>query len=670
MGIGVFTMKIAALRSYKTGVLVPVYSLRTELSFGSGEFLDLIPFADWCNKSGIDLVQLLPVNDTGDDASPYNALSAFALQPIFCRVQAIPEFKDLDKNQREKIEHVLAGQNNLDASMEYAKVRMVKIEALKILYAFALQNISKDKNFVPWIEKNSWAKDYGVFMALKDSHNRSSWQSWKDEFRRGSAELVDKLWKNKEYGAAAKFWVWLQYRLEQQFLEVASYYENKSIILKGDIPIMMNEDSVDVWSQCENFNLEMRAGAPPDMFSQSGQNWGFPTYNWEYLEAHDYAWWRNRLRQADKFYHAFRIDHVLGFFRIWSIQREHSSGLLGSFNPSIQISENDLFKLGFDNGRIKWLAEPHIPGQRLQDTFGMRCFEIIGRCFERLGNEELYLFKSEIDGERYFDGLPLMDDEKGLLLGMYQDRALISLGGGMYSPTWKFRDCWRYQIMGEREKSEFENLVHRCHQASELIWQKQGERLLGFMKHTVPMLACAEDLGVVPDCVPVSLKKLGVLSLKIPRWAKRYAFPGEPYIAPANYPWLSVCAASVHDTSTLRQWWEEEADREQFWQVIGGHGNAQAEYTAEFAKEMIRCLLLANSAIVIFQLQDYFALKNDYRAKIAAEERMNVPGTVAQTNWSWRMKMTIENLIKDNDFNAIIKDLLAERKKRQVTKDE
>lgn len=658
-------MKHSTLRTYKTGVLVPVFSLRTPDSTGVGEFLDLVPLAEWCQSCSLDLIQLLPVNDTGDDASPYNALSAFALHPVYCRVQVVPEYARLDPAVQKAVDKQLSSLKSNKNNFEYMKVRSTKISVLKTIFEAFEPAIKTNKELKSWLADNPWAKDYGVFMALKDQHQRAGWKFWREEVRRGSRNLIDRLWEQKEISGAALFWAWLQFRIEEQFLLAVKSLDEKGITLKGDIPIMMNEDSVDVWSQPENFFLDLRAGAPPDMFSRMGQNWGFPIYNWDYLEAHDYSWWRSRLKQADKFYHAFRIDHVLGFFRIWTIPHENTEGILGYFKPSIFLSLNELANLGFDKGRVHWLAEPHIPGQRLNDLFGMRSIEIIGRCFDRIGEEDLYLFKPEIQGERTIHDLPLMQDEKEHLLGMFRDRALIRVDDGLYSPSWTFRDCWRYHLLGEQEKQSFERLVGMRQGESEKLWASQGEKLLKFMRETVPMLACAEDLGTIPDCVPGILEKTGVLSLKIPRWARFYGQPGQPWIRPQNYPFLSVCATSVHDTSTLREWWETDGDHESFWYAIGGEGPCPHDYNPETARVVLGKIFETSSALCVVQLQEFFALHGPFRVDQASSERVNVPGTVGEHNWSWRLPFNIEKMAADKGFVKEVKALAEERKKRK-----
>ena len=621
-------MKFSGFQEYKTGVLIPVFSLRSEQSCGCGEFLDLKLLADWCVASGLNIIQLLPVNDTGDDASPYNALSAFALHPLFIRPGVLPEIKNLSATDKKSVNAGIAALGRVAESLERMDYKIVLDGKLAILHDIFRLNkaaIVADTGLAEWIKGNPWVKEYAAFRTLKALHNSEGWQTWRAEYRYGNADVVARIWKDEVLGEKVLFHAWVQWRLEAQFREVAEYLGKLNIMLKGDIPIMMNEDSADVWAHGSVFQLEQRAGAPPDMFATMGQNWGFPIYNWDYLASHDYGWWRDRLRHADKFYHAYRIDHVLGFFRIWTIDKHHQEGLLGYFRPSIYISRNDLHGIGFDDGRIRWLSEPHVPGNRLHELFGMRSIEIIGRCFNRIGNEDLYLFKPEIRGEWNFNDLPLIDQERQHLLDMYRNRALLTVDEGLFCTTWTSRNCDRYQHLSDGERWAFEELVAKRAGESEELWQKNGDKLLRFMLETVPMLTCAEDLGVVPDCVPQTLSNLGILGLKIPRWARDWKQNGQPYFRVEDYPFLSVCAPSVHDTSTLREWWEREQEKWGFWSSMKFSEPCPDQYSTETAFKVISRLLETGSALCMFQIQDLFALENRYRVDDAASERINIP---------------------------------------------
>jgi 4-alpha-glucanotransferase len=426
----------------------------------------------------------------------------------------------------------------------------------------------------------------------------------------------------------------------------------------------MNEDSVDVWAHREIFCLKQRAGAPPDGFSPLGQNWGFPIYNWKTLEDQDYNWWRRRLLQADKFYQAYRIDHVLGFFRIWTIDSANNTGALGYFKPAQYIHRADLYRKGFDDGRIKWLSEPHIPGTEIRNTFEVRSDEVIKLCFTQVGSEDLYTFSPEIQGEKSIHDLSLSWKEKESLLDWYRDRTFIQVDKDEFSPVWTFRDCSRFKMLNDSERASIEELVVQKGGENEALWAQTGEKLLGFMRDTVQMLTCAEDLGAIPDCVPKTLEELSILGLKIPRWSRRWSEPGQPYIPIWDYPFLSVCAPSVHDTSTLRDWWENEDGSEAFWYSLGCHEGYPRDFRKDAAVKVLKKLMEAGSALCIFQLQDYFAIHEPYRVEDPQTERVNIPGTVQEINWSYRMPMTIEDLQKQKEFTQQVADLSAVRRNK------
>ena len=427
---------------------------------------------------------------------------------------------------------------------------------------------------------------------------------------------------------------------------------------------MMCEDSADVWAQPKLFIRGLRAGAPPDMYSPIGQNWGFPLYDWQTMNADGYAWWKSRLHRADLFYHAYRIDHVLGFFRVWAIPEGESDGVLGYFKPARDISRESLNAAGFDSGRIRWMSRPHVAGERLRSVLGDKAKTLCEELFMRLGDEDLYIFKKDVN-ESLIRALSLPDEAAGALVGFYRDRMLIETEEGMYAPAWFRESSQAWASLDGNEKEKASALIYNYFRESEELWEKEGEALLRVMKKNSPMLPCAEDLGVVPDSVPGVLAGLGILALRIPRWTRRYHEKGEPFVPPAEYPRLAVCAPSVHDTSTVREWWETENSRADFWKALGLAGEAPADYSADTAKNLFTGLLGVESIIVVFQLQDFFALEKSLRAATSAEERINVPGTVNAENWSYRMPWCLENFDEQGELARRIAALVKKRKTRK-----
>jgi 4-alpha-glucanotransferase len=651
-----------------TGVLVPLAGLRTSVSIGNGEFPDLVALGEWCVSVGIQLVQLLPVNDTGGQSSPYSALSANALHPIYIRITDLPEYKALPEPERSGIEAGLAdgaARFNVAARFDYPEILDFRMGILRRIYETSEAVTESASQITAFLRSNGWVKVYAVFMAIKKRNDGAAWTDW-NEGREIDAAGIEKLWKRSDLKGDTRFYTWLQLRAAEQFAAAAETLDSLGIALKGDIPILMNEDSADAWYDRDIFRPDLRAGAPPDMFTELGQNWGFPIYNWQRLEERDFDWWRVRLRSAARYYHAYRIDHVLGFFRIWAVPAGNYSGIPGFFWPQQGISSDALRDAGFDEGRINWLLEPHIPGNVLRDRAAETITHLEGPILKRLDGEDLYLFSPDVAGEQTLADLDLgetpgSDTLRDWLIEQYRDRALVQLPDGSYAPTWLFRECSRYQLLSDEEKGRFETLVAEAGAASNELWANHGRRNLSVMKESTEMLPCAEDLGVVPEAVPRVLTELGILGLKIPRWTYYWDRPDQPIVPFEEYPELSVCAPSVHDTSTMRGWWEQEDGREDLWKNLGFDTPPPPTFDPAVARSVYRGLLNTPSRIVVFALQDLLALSPEIVHDDPALERVNVPGTYNEFNWTWRMPLTIEELQQNPTLTAEITALASIR---------
>jgi 4-alpha-glucanotransferase len=655
-------MEFGDLKRYYTGVLVPLGSLRSARSSGVGEFADLPLLADWCLEAGLDVIQILPVNDTGGDTSPYSATSAFALHPLYLRLDDIPEV-DAVRGEDEEVDAALtAMREELEASprIRFAEVLERKYAVLERVFRARREEIGADSGLARWIENNPWVREFAVYRCIKERQGKRSWVEWND-LNSPSLADIEALWHEPSMQEELTFHCWVQYNAESQLRAAAEAVSERGVYLKGDLPILMAEDSADVWAHRDIFRPELRAGAPPDMFSHLGQNWGLPIYDWDVLASNDYDWWRRRLDQADGFYHAFRIDHVLGFFRIWAVPAEDDAGTMGYFHPSYLLTSEHLAESGFDEARVRWLAEPHIPGNRLRDTLGEHTAHVLECCLKQVGDEDLYVFA---DGFRERDllALDIPAEPKESLRGWYHDRALIRVSADRYAPAWKMRDASAYRSLEGEEKQRLDELVAHALRISEEMWEEQGRRILSLVNGSAAMLPCAEDLGVVPESVPRVLSQLGILGLRIPRWTRRWEEPGQPYIPLERYPYLTVCAPSVHDTSTLREWWEREDGVDEFWAALGFEGERPVELTPEIARTVISRILDTNSAICMFQIQDFFALSEDLRAADPADERVNIPGTTTEFNWSYRLPVGIESLTDDAALNTKIRDLVETRR--------
>jgi 4-alpha-glucanotransferase len=649
------------------GTVIPVGALRGEKSIGVGEFPDLIEFGGLCARMGIGLIQLLPVNDTGYQSSPYSALTAFALHPLYLRIGDLPEASSFSAKIK-----ALGETFNNEARFPYEAILRAKMALLREIYAANEKDIAaKAKTGSPlsnWIEANSWVKSYAVFRRLKETNGEKSWKEWKTHQKISAAE-IDALWKDAKLKGEHLFWAWIQEALDKQFRLAAAALSKLGIILEGDLPILMNEDSCDVWAQPGNFHQNLSAGAPPDMYSPDGQNWGFPTYDWQAQSKDGYTWWKNRLKAAEKYYQAYRIDHVLGFFRIWASSRDDNSAILGRYVPYKPITTKELMDLNFDESRIRWLSQPHIPTGEVWDALkagwggefrdadiAAAAEHIFAGALDRIGSEELWLFKKTIKGEKDIWNLDIHQAAKAYLVKAWGNRLFLEYEKGKFFPVWFGRQNRAYPTLNGDEKSKLEALLEKKRVESEKVWETEGQKLLSILTEASAMLPCAEDLGAVPDCVPRVLTKLKILGLRVVRWHRQWDREGQPYVSFEDYPELSVCTPAVHDSSTLREWWDKEADQNQFAGFIG-YPSLPKVYNPGTAKIMLHKMAASASRFRVFQIQDLLHLSNKWYAQDTRSERINVPGTTNEFNWTYRLPAPIKVIAADEDLVKAVAEL-------------
>jgi 4-alpha-glucanotransferase len=664
-----------------TGAAVPVGALRSKRGMGVGEFSDLAVFAVLCKKMRLGLIQLLPVNDTGYESSPYSSLTAFGLHPLYLRIEDIEEFKTAGNSIKKRIKEA-RNKFDKDARFSHYNVLKEKLEICRALYDANKKDIVKSAaggSLAKWIEQNSWVKQYAVYRRLKEENEGKSWKEWKEHHTVSAAD-IESLWKDKSLLEEHLFWAWLQEALDTQFSKAAKAIAEAGIVLEGDLPILMNEDSCDVWAHPELFNQELSAGAPPDMYSPGGQNWGFPVYNWEAHEKDNYSWWRSRLAAAGKYYQAYRIDHVLGFFRIWACSRSDYSAALGRYVPYAPITTGDFRKMNYDKSRFRWVTQPHIPSAEIWDTLrnnwgksfteaeiNAAANKIFTKALERVGNEELWLFKKKIKGEKDIETLGLNPAVHDYLMKKWHDRIFMEYEKRRFFPVWHFRESKAYNSFSQDEKNELEALLEKRRVKSEKAWEAHGKKLLSVLVESSAMLPCAEDLGAVPACVPKVLAKLKILGLRVVRWHRDWGKDSQPYVPFEEYPQLSVCTPAVHDSSSVREWWEKEANQGQFSGFIGVPSLPKI-YNPGTAKIILSKTASARSRFRVFQIQDLIHLSNKWYAADPASERVNVPGTSNEFNWTYRLPSTIEEIAKDKDLIREVRELgrIKPAKKKKV----
>jgi len=664
-----------------TGTAVPLSALRTKEPKTIGEYTDLKLLADFAKKSGLELIQLLPVNDSGTQSSPYSALSAFALHPIYLSLESIEGFAEVYKSDKEF-------KKNYDAFISYHKdaerydydaVNNSKDYFLRIVYT-ATETGKKGKatkELSAFIKKNPWVIPYAVYKNLKYSYMQASWKSWKKADTGLSGEKIQKRFDSDP---AHLYYVWLQAECEKQFSESVAYCRENKILIKGDLPILMNEDSCDAWSHPEIFNQQLRAGSPADGENPTGQNWGFPTYNWKNLKADNYQWWKDRLINASKFYDAYRLDHILGFFRIWAIPENDENALNGHTEPYSGIKADELYELGFDEDRIRWLSVPHVPTNVIEDiTWNHeKSHEILKLFATKLPNEELWLLDGA--GKKNFGSRTIRETDlvkaelcteeaekriKDYLIGKWSDRTLINVAKNKFVPSWIYGQSTSWQSLSESEKEKLSELFKEVNKKENKTWEKNATEILTALTEATKMIPCGEDLGVGFECVPRVMKKLGILGLRVVRWCRVWDEEGQPYVPFNEYEPLSVCTTSVHDSSTMREWMESGKDfeieenqlKEKSEAVeIEAEEKETADEKLSF-EELLKACKSAESAWFIPPLQDLLYMNEKYWKENPEDERINVPGSVNAFNWTYRIPATLEELSEDKELCKKIKNL-------------
>ena len=660
------------------GVAIPVFSLRTNSGSGVGEFLDLIPLVDWAGRSGLKLVQLLPVNDTiathtWVDSYPYAAISVFALHPLYANIQDIGALKDLKKQQ--EINRQASRLNELE-TVDYEEVMKLKSRYFKLKFDEVREQFMRSKAFKTFFKENKkWLVPYACFSYLRDLYQTADFTKWK-KYREVSPKDLEKLSdpKAKNYGDIAVHY-FIQYHLDQQLGKATAYAREKGIVLKGDIPIGIYRHSADAWTAPHLYHMDGQSGAPPDAFSQSGQNWGFPTYNWEGMAKDGYTWWKDRLKKMSDYFDVFRIDHILGFFRIWEIPWSAVEGTLGRFNPSLPLSVDELSSWGIQFNYDRF-CKPYIREYMVNEIFGELAQEVRKTYLAQVF-PGAYELKEEFSTQRkikeYFESVPDNDDNRKLKeieQGLYRLAREVLLietandGDPAYNPnidlynTYSFKDLESFQ-QNQLLELHRQYFFHRHND----FWKEKAMEKLPAIKEATDMLVCGEDLGMVPDSVPGVMADLQILSLAIQRMPNDNT---KEFWHPADTPYLSVCSTSSHDTSTLRQWWEEDREKTQrfYNQILGNGGEAPFYCEPWVVEQVIKQHLYSPSMWAIFPIQDLLALDGELRRVFPQEEHINRPEIIPHY-WRYRLHLNVDELIGEDEFNDHLKQMVYEAGRNQ-----
>ena len=510
------------------GTAIPVFSLRTADDFGIGEFRDLRPLVDWAAATGQCVLQLLPVNDTTRkggwaDSYPYSPVSTFALHPLYIHLQ------DLGIKADAAFKKQQAALNALP-ELDYPKVFKAKMAYIRRAFEARGAKDMASAAYKKFVKENAgWLPEYSEFCARRDK-------------------------------LEPEYYCWMQFHLDKQFCEEVDYARAKGVSFKGDLPIGVSADSAEAYWHPELFNLDSSTGAPPDYFSTDGQNWGFPTYNWEEMAKDDFAWWKARLRKMSRYFDAFRIDHILGFFRIWEIPKEFTSGMMGHFNPALPYSPEEISALGLPVEGL-FHPDPRHPG-------------------------------------------------------MYQP---------LIAPASADLPQWQQERFGALYNDFF---YHRHDE----FWRRNAERKLPELLGSTGMLACGEDLGMVPDCVPGVMDHEKILSLRMRGMDQE-----------GEWKYLSVCATSSHDMETLRMQCDHDPEP---WEV----------------RRMLWEYLDSPSMLAIFPLQDWLALDKGLRRKDRMVERVNQPAD-PHHHWRFRLHLDVHELLKASELNVAVEGLIKDARR-------
>lgn len=650
------------------GTQVPVFSLRTRKSAGIGDFGDLKTMIDFVASTGQKVLQLLPINDTTithtwTDSYPYSCISVFAIHPQYADLHALPELKDA--KARAEAEKTRAELNALD-KIDYEKVNDFKINYLRQIFNQEGEKMMKTAEYKAFFQDTElWLVSYAQYSYLRDKNGTADFNQWPDHQVWDEAErkaLADP--KTAAYKNVA-FFYFVQFVLDRQMQEAHEHAKAKGVILKGDIPIGVNRNGCDVWTEPKYFNLNGQAGAPPDDFSVNGQNWGFPTYNWFEMLKDGCQWWNRRFQNMARYFDAYRIDHVLGFFRIWEIPVHSVHGLLGQFAPALAMSREEIesYGLHFQEDRF---TRPFITDWVLNRVFHERAGEVKEKYLDRL-DDERYQMKPEVDTQRKVEALFAdATDEKELWLrdGLY---ALISdvlfvrdhTNPGVFHPRISAQLDFIYESLYDNDKAAFNRLYNDYfYRRNNQFWYQEAMKKLPKLVQATRMLVCAEDLGMVPDCVPWVMDELKILSLELQSMPKD---PSVKFGHLSRNPYRSVCTISSHDMPTLRMWWDENVQRTQEYYntMLYRQGPAPHPLPGWLASDIISRHLTSPSMLCILSIQDWLATDEALRLPDADAERINIPAN-PKHYWRYRMHLNIEDLAADKRFVQNITEMISQ----------
>lgn len=656
------------------GTLIPVFSLRTRGSFGVGDFGDLKMMIDWVAETHQKVLQVLPINDTTSthtwtDSYPYSCISIFAIHPQFADLRQLPAVADKEKAAAFE---TLREELNQLPQIDYERVNNAKIEYLRVIFEQEGGEVLKSAGFKAFLKESAhWLVPYAQYCHLRDTYGNVDFNTWKGHevwHEKDRETLLNA--RTKEYKEVA-FYYYVQYVLHVQMRAAHEYAMARGVILKGDIPIGVNRKGCDVWHEPHYFNLNLQAGAPPDSFSINGQNWGFPTYNWSRMLEDGCQWWIRRFQNMSKYFDAYRIDHVLGFFRIWAIPTTCVHALLGQFAPSLAMTREEIESYGL-HFQEKLFTTPFIARWVVDRVFGPHADAVVEKYLNH-EHDDIFSLKPEYDTERKIEAAFVgknSTDDIWIRDGLYALVANVLFvrddnDCNKFHPRITAQLNFMYEALVDSDKEKFNRLYNNYYyRRNNNFWYNEAMKKLPVLVQATRMLVCAEDLGMVPDCVAWVMNELRILSLELQQMPKD---PSVRFGELWKNPYRSVCTLSTHDMPTLRQWWDEDMERTQDYynSQLYRSGAAPHPLPGWLAKEIVVNQLACPSMLCVLLLQDWFAIDEKLRFADANAERINIPAN-PRHYWRYRMHLNIEDLIANKEYNDNIKELIRQTGREQA----
>lgn len=565
----------------RAGVTTPLFSIYSQRSIGIGEIPDLRLLIDWCHQTGLSMIQLLPLNDTGFDFRPYDAQSSIALDPMYLSIEEVAGFESKRFSEdlsllRKKFP---SGAAHIDYGIKEAKLRLLR----EVFDAVAVS--SKEKKFLNYCQINqNWIEDYAVYKTLKEKFKDHGWIDWPEEFKSKNPKAIAEFIRKNE--SEIRFHEWLQWQIFEQFTAVKKYAAQNGVLLMGDMPFLVSRDSADVWSHQEYFKLDLSSGAPPDLYFSQGQRWGMPPYDWAKIAADDYTYVRQKMAYAKNFFDLYRMDHFVGMFRLWTIllsEPVEHAGLNGRFDPpdenawkehgrkilDVLLKSAEMLPCAEDLGVVpkcsyEILEEYRIPGSDVQ------------RWVRNWGKD--YRFKS---------------------VELYRPHSVAMLSTHDTSPFcawWEYEagtvDEWFFQKKCEERKIPFEQIKEKIF---DLNHSKYGR--LRWRKDI-------ESVGMLLDILGRN----------------------------RDEAW--------HLVDAYRSTYGE---RELYWEYVGMTGKPEKKVSLEFMEKVLLSINQTSSIFSLQILQDWLSL-GEFKERDHWQYRINIPGTMDAKNWSLVAPFSLEEM--------------------------